>query len=225
MLKYALILAAALCALPAQAQTTVASCPSASSGAAWPANTFLPCSTPAAFIAAPVAASAIVSDMRCPLPPGTAGSCAFSWSSAQAALPTDEVWAKTAASPAGTWVLASTVKSGAVVPPPPPPPVVSSSQAVLTWVAPTLDVTGAPMNVPLTYNVYRGTSAAVLTKLTNVSALSYTDPAGNPTPTTYFYAITATCAGCTESAHSGVVSKTMQAPSLQPSPPTSPAVH
>jgi hypothetical protein len=99
------------------------------------------------------------------------------------------------------------------------------AQATLTWSAPTTNTSGSPITVPLTYNVYRGASAATLLKLTNVSALTYVDPAGSATPTTYFYAVTATCAGCTESADSGVVSDTIAAAALTPGAPGSLAVH
>jgi hypothetical protein len=106
-----------------------------------------------------------------------------------------------------------------VTPPVISPPALPAS-AVLTWTAPTTDVNGNPLTVPLTYNVYRGAAATTLTLLTNVSAMTYTDPAGSSTPTTYFYAVTATCASCVESADSGVVSTTIAAPALQPSAPT-----
>jgi hypothetical protein len=46
----------------------------------------------------------------------------------------------------------------------PPPPVFASS-AVLTWIAPTQNTDGSVITVPLTYNVYRGTTATNLTKL------------------------------------------------------------
>jgi hypothetical protein len=99
------------------------------------------------------------------------------------------------------------------------------AQATLTWTAPTVNTSGSAITVPLTYNVYRGSSAATLLKLTNVSALTYVDPAGSATPTTYFYAVTATCAGCTESADSGVVSDTIAASPLTPAAPATLTVH
>ena len=106
-----------------------------------------------------------------------------------------------------------------------PPVVVTLPAANLTWTAPTTDTSGKPLAVPLTYNVYRGTSATALTKLTNVSALTYTDPAGSATPTTYYYAVSATCASCTESAESAIVSAVLAAPPLTPANPTNLAIH
>ena len=93
------------------------------------------------------------------------------------------------------------------------------SSAVLVWIAPTADTNGAKITVPLVYNVYRGASATELVKLTQVTGLTYTDPAGSTTPTTYYYAVTAVQAG-QESAMSQVVSATIEAPTLIPSPPT-----
>lgn len=115
------------------------------------------------------------------------------------------------ASPTAAWSAGTAVS---------PLPVVASS-AVLTWGAPTVFTNGATIAVPLTYNVYRGASAATLTKLTNVTGVTYTDVAGSATPTTYFYAVTTTCAGCTESVDSGVVSATLAAATLTPSAPSS----
>lgn len=100
----------------------------------------------------------------------------------------------------------------------PPPPSVAAS-AVVSWQAPTVDSAGNPLTIALTYNLYRGTSATQLTKLASVAGLSYTDPAGSATPTTYFYAVTATCPVCTESAESAIVSATLQASAIQPAAP------
>ena len=121
-------------------------------------------------------------------------------------------------SPAAPWSAATTVS-------PLPATQTYLAQATLTWAAPTTNTNGTPITVPLTYNVYRGGSATTLTKLTNVSALTYVDPAGSATPTTYFYAVTAICAGCTESADSGVVSDTIAAAALTPGAPVGLAVH
>jgi hypothetical protein len=96
-----------------------------------------------------------------------------------------------------------------------------AAQVVLTWAAPIDYTNGAVIAAPLTYNVYRGASATTLLKLTNVTGLTYTDVAGSATPTTYFYAVTAICAGCTESADSGIISATLAAASLTPAAPTS----
>jgi hypothetical protein len=122
-----------------------------------------------------------------------------------------------------TWTLISSFKAS--VPPPVPPPVaVPAPAAILSWSAPATDTAGKPITVPLTYNVYRGTSATTLTKLTSTSVLTYTDP-GSAVATTYFYAVTATCAACTESAESGVVSATIKAAALSPSAPSGLVVH
>lgn len=191
------------------ANNTVATCPSATPGAVWGANTWLPCSA-VVYASVPVAATAVVADMH--------GSV-FSWMLASNVLAADEVWAENSTVTAGSWLTAvppnfSFTPSGPVT-----PPVANGSQAVVSWTAPANFTDGTPVNVPLTYNVYRGTSAAALTKLTNVTGLTYTDPAGSATPITYFYAITATCPTCTESAQSNVVSKTIAAPALQAGAP------
>lgn len=93
------------------------------------------------------------------------------------------------------------------------------ASATLTWAAPAVDNQGNPLTVPLSYNVYRGAAATNLTKLTNTTALTYVDPAGSSTPTLYYYAITATCTSCVESAQSNVVSDTIAAPALATAAP------
>lgn len=98
------------------------------------------------------------------------------------------------------------------------------SAAWLTWTAPTTDTNGATITVPLTYNVYRGLSATNLSVIkSGLAALTYSDPATSAAPTTYFYAVTAVQAG-EESALSQVVSATIQAPLVVPSPPPAVAV-
>jgi hypothetical protein len=99
-----------------------------------------------------------------------------------------------------------------------------AAAAVLTWTAPLADASGQPLTVALTYNIYRGASASTLTKLSNTALLTYTDP-GSATVMTYFYAVTATCSSCTESADSGVVSATIQASTLTPAAPAHLTVH
>jgi hypothetical protein len=212
MKRYAFLGLALLACVSVHAQT-VASCPTATAGAAWAANAWLPCTPAATYIAQPVPATAIINDMRCP----ATGACALSWQNSSAVLPTDQVWVQTTAAPTGTWVLASTLKLGAPITP--IPPSAYDAQAVVSWTAPASFTDGTSITMPLTYNLYRGTSATALTKLTNVSALTYTDPAGSATPTTYYYAVTATCSTCAESAQSGVVSKTIAAPKLTPGAP------
>jgi hypothetical protein len=131
-----------------------------------------------------------------------------------------------AACPAASVVLAAgcNASCGAAPPPAPPPPVLPAA-ANLSWTAPATFVDGTAITVPLTYNVYRGATAATLTKLTNVTGTVYTDPAGSAAATTYIYAVTALCAACTESADSGTVTVTIAATQHQPSPPTSLADH
>jgi len=218
MTRFALLLAAlCLFAGPTLHAQTVASCPTATAGSNWATGAWLPCTPGATYIAQPIPASAIINDMRCPLPAGTPGTCTFSWQLSTAVLPTDQVWVQTTAAPAGTWVMASTLNlPSAII------PVSNPNTAILTWVAPTTTAAGAPLpaGIALTYNVYRGMSATTLTKLTNVSALTYTDPAGSTTPTTYFYAVTATCSTCTESAESAIVSKTIVAAALKTAAPS-----
>jgi hypothetical protein len=87
---------------------TVASCATATPGTAWAAGAWLPCKSSMAYVAQPVAGSAPVSDMRCPVPPAT-GACVYSWQIAAGVKSTDQIWVKTAAKPNGTWVNASTL--------------------------------------------------------------------------------------------------------------------
>jgi hypothetical protein len=316
------VLIALLALTPAHAQTgtTVASCQSAVPGSTWSATTqWLLCPAGLYWAPPPLPVTAIINDMRCPLPAGTAGACTNSWQRVgnSTVLPTDMIWVKTTAKPAGVWVLASTLSFATGVAPPPAaspsgtivtagstsvitdaagntwginatakctatwatagtigeitvngvldatscqvteiayvagvvwqensagqwfskstptaawvgpatsPLGANTSTAVLTWIAPTLNTDGSKITAPLTFNVYRGSSAANLTKLTNVSALTYTDNAGSATPVTYFYAITAVEAGA-ESVDSGVVSKTIAAAALTPGAPTGAAAH
>lgn len=119
-----------------------------------------------------------------------------------------------------TWswaTVASLGLSGAVTPPVP-------TSATLTWVAPTTDTTGAPLTVPLTYNVYRGASATVLTLLLKgVTGLTAVDTP--PLLGTYWYAVSAVAAGV-ESAQTPAVSAQLTAGKvISPAPPTAVAVH
>lgn len=213
MTRFALLLASlfALTSVHAQSPATVASCATAKPGAAWAAGTFLPCTAAAIYVAQPLAAAAIINDMRCPVPSGT---CAFSWQTASSVLPTDQVWVKSTASPNGTWVEASTLALTGTI-------TTTKTAANLSWTAPTQTASGAalPAGLALTYDIYRGANTTALTKLTNVSALAYVDPAGSAVPTTYYYAVSATCSTCTESAESAVVSITIAAPALQTGSP------
>ena len=163
----------------AGAANTVATCPTATPGTVWAKGAWLPCSANASG-PIPLPATAIVADMSTG---GCVGTCSttFSWLLASNVKATDSVW-----SPSGNvWITAVAANSLATVVT--TPPAGPSAQAIVSWSAPTAFTDGTPINVPLTYNVYRGSSATTLTKLTNVTGLSYTDPAGSATPTTYFY--------------------------------------
>ena len=100
-----LILAAWLLAPSMVEAQTVSSCPTATSGSVWSKGAWLPCPTTVAYIAQPVPVAALVGDMRF-----TSGGLVFSWQPGKSILPADLVWVKTTASPAGTWVHASTLQ-------------------------------------------------------------------------------------------------------------------
>lgn len=97
---------------------------------------------------------------------------------------------------------------------------VEAGTANLTWVAPTTRTDGAALTGPLTFKVYRGSSAAGVaastTAIATATGTSYTDtsaPAG-----TQFYAVTAVDAAGVESAKTNAVSVVI--PVAPPSPPT-----
>jgi hypothetical protein len=171
-MKY-LALLALLLASPAFSQT-VASCPTATP-AAWSTGAFLPCVS-LAYIGQPVPATAVIGDLR-----GAVGS----WQLASAVLPTDQVWAKTTAVPAGTWVLASTLTFATSAPP------AINSTAVLKWTAPTQNVNGTALTNLASYNIYEGTSAATVAKVANVLAPATTYTVTGLTPGTYYFTVTA----------------------------------
>jgi hypothetical protein len=100
-----LALVVVLLGAPAAFAQTAASCPTAQPGGLWAKNAWLPCSASPVYVAQPVAATTLVSDMRCP-----ASGCVFSWQLGPNVLPTDQVWVKSTAHPAGTWVKASTLQ-------------------------------------------------------------------------------------------------------------------
>jgi hypothetical protein len=112
-----LAVAALLLGAPAAFSQTVSSCPTAVASAAWAKGAWLPCSTTVAYIAQPVPATTLASDMRCPIPPAT-GACVFSWQLGPKVLPEDQVRVKTIAIPTGTWVKASTLKFAGAAPSP-----------------------------------------------------------------------------------------------------------
>lgn len=96
-----------------------------------------------------------------------------------------------------TWTLISSLGAGTSTTTP--------VSITVSWTAPTTYTTGAPIGTtPITYNLYKGTSATTLTKVGSVAATSYVDSQVT-TGTQYFYAVTATCAGCAESAKTPAV--------------------
>lgn len=90
----------------------------------------------------------------------------------------------------------------------------------VSWQAVTNYTSGAVIGIPVTYNVYRGTSAAALVSIASTSLLAFKDTAV-AAGVTYYYAVTATCNGCVESLKSAVVAITIgQPPALnQPGAP------
>jgi hypothetical protein len=101
--------AALLLGAPAAFSQSVSSCPTAKAGAVWAKGAWLPCTSTVAYVAEPVPAPDLVSDMRCPIKPAT-GPCVFSWQSTSRVLPTDQTWVKDTASPNGTWISSAMVK-------------------------------------------------------------------------------------------------------------------
>lgn len=91
--------------------------------------------------------------------------------------------------------------------------------ATLAWTAPTQysDGTAIPSSVVITYNIYQGTSASTLTKVTSgVTTLTSTVTAGLSDGVTYYFAVTAVAGGL-EGAQSNVASKTF--PAMPPGAP------
>jgi hypothetical protein len=193
---------------------TVASCPSATIGTVWAKGAWLPCATATAYLAQPLPLTAIMSDMRCPV----GGVCAFKWTNQAGMLPTDQVWAKTAAFPSGTWVKASTLTFASPPIPPTPPPY--TAPATLTWTAPTTNTDNSVLTNLVGFTIYSGPSASTLVKLATVgpTVLTYSTPIGVGTT---FFAVTATAdMPPHESALSTVVSRSLAAPTtLVPNPP------
>jgi hypothetical protein len=101
-------------------------------------------------------------------------------------------------------------------------PAAAAPSVSLTWTAVTLSTTGASLPTPVTYNVYRGNAAGTIAQLTTgVKTPAYTDNAVT-VGATYYYAVTATCPGCVESAQSAVVAGTVEQPPT-PNQPLAPA--
>lgn len=172
----------------------VATCPTAVPGP-WATGTFLPC-TAVVYVAMPVPATAIVSDLR-----GAVGS----WQLASSVLPTDQVWAQTTAVPAGTWVSGLTVAS----------PI--GSTATLSWTAPTLNTDGSALTNLASYNIYQGA-----TKLASVLAPATSYVISGLAPGTYTWTVTAVNSAAAESAPSTPATGTVTPPVVVPSTPQAP---
>lgn len=125
--------------------------------------------------------------------------------------------------PTAGWVGPTTVSPIPVVVTPPPP--TFKAAALITWTAPTLNTDGSTIAGPLTYNVYRAclagtaTPTAGLTKLTSVTGVTFTDPAGSVTPSTCTYAISAVNAAAAESGLSNTFTTTIAAVAVKPGTP------
>lgn len=195
------------------------------------------------FLASPVLADTVgvVSGTNVVMVPATADAqvmqCAPSWTPANSCWPstptsigpavalgslpsTAFVWAIAGASTNATWVPVSslTITAAGI-----PTTTITTGSAALTWTAPTLNVDGTPLTNLASYNLYRGTSATVLTLLTGIPALATSFVDSTLTLGTWFYAITAVNATGQESAQAGPVSVNMtQAPPAQPVAPAKP---
>jgi hypothetical protein len=151
----------------------------------------------------------------------TQASCVFRKLSAMKA--TDKVFARTGTTGAVSWQSVSAVTFGTVTPPPPPPPpATGTGTATLTWTAPTQNTDGTAITGALSFNVYKGASAAALTLLKAVSGGPTTDTglaAG-----TYYYAVSAVNNSGVESARSAAASLTIAPPVTTPKTPSAPGL-
>lgn len=82
--------------------------------------------------------------------------------------------------------------------------------ATLTFQAVTLNTDGSSVAAPVTYNLYQGTSAASLAKVSSTitPGTANSIKTGLTTGATYYFAVSATDANGTEGAQSAVVCKT-----------------
>src|ERR1700734_1330650 len=102
-----------------------------------------------------------------------------------------------------------------------PLPAVSAPSAALAWSAVTTYSNGTPIpaSVAVTYNIYQGTSATSLVKVTTgVTAVSSTITTGLVAGTTYYWSVSAVAAG-PEGAQSNVASKVFPPPTPVNFPP------
>lgn len=188
---------------------TVATCPTAAANTVFVSPAWLPCSVTVAY-QTPTQGQIVAR-----LNPGTGAS----WVSSFALLPTDQVWALTAAAPTGAWTKVSTLTFGSAIPPNPPG---YTTTAQLSWTAPTANVDGStPANVS-GYVVYSGASPTALAVLASVGATVLGYQATIGIGSTYFAVETynANAPPPGDSVMSNVVSKTVKAPTTSiPNPP------
>lgn len=82
--------------------------------------------------------------------------------------------------------------------------------AELSWTAPTLNVDGTPITLPLTYRAYRACDGGPTTQIVETASLSYSDTVSAQTCSWWVSAVTADG----ESARTGPVSKALDAPGI-----------
>lgn len=118
------------------------------------------------------------------------------------------------------WALLSTLATVTA----PPPVTTSVTTANIAWTAVTLDVNGNALVGPVTYNLYRGSSATALNPLK--SGLSGTTATDTVTVNgTYWYSVTAVAGGL-ESAQANPVSAALTSGVIaSPAPPASLTIH
>lgn len=102
----------------------------------------------------------------------------------------------------------------------PTPPIPVPASATLTWSAPTTNSDGSTLTLPVTYNLYKGTTCAGVAKIAPVTS-PYIDT-GVAVGSTYFWAVTALDTSG-ESALSACVSLTIAAPPAPNIVPATPA--
>ena len=85
--------------------------------------------------------------------------------------------------------------------------------ATLTFTPPTTNTDGTPVNGPLTYNLYEGTTTAVTKVQTGITGSPEVVNSGLKGGATYYFGLTAVDANGNESALSNLACKTM-APSV-----------
>lgn len=213
MLKFLGLLALILGAVPALAQNSVATCPTATTASAWANGTFLPCATASAYVAVPVPAATVVGVLR---------NSVGSWQRASAVLATDQVWQKTTAVPTGQWALAPGLVAVATVPPVTPPvttPPGTGATVTLSWAPPTTNTDGSALTDLASYNILMGTSATALSQLANLPSPASSYSVQGLSPGTYWFAVQSVNAGGSVSVNSNEPSTTVTPPTKTPSAP------